>query len=93
MPMTKQGQIIVDVKNAAKNKYAWPGGYPLCVVMSDGEVICTTCAKDNLSTIAHSTAHHLRGDWQAIGVEVNWEDTSLYCAHCNNRIESAYGED
>lgn len=90
--MTPTGQIIVDVKQAAKNKCAWPGGYPLYIIMSDSEVICPSCAKDHIGTIAHATVHHLRGGWEAVGVDVNWEDDNLYCAHCNNRIESAYGE-
>lgn len=90
--MTKTGQIIVDVKQAAKNKYAWPGAYPLYIIMSDCEVICPACAKDNIGAIAHATAHHLRDGWAVVGVDVNWEDDNLYCAHCNARIESAYGE-
>jgi hypothetical protein len=88
--MTKQGEIIVSVKRAAKEKYAWPGGYPLFVVMHDCEALCCACAKRNLGQIAWATRSQLGDSWQAEGVEVNWEDGALYCAHCSQLIESAY---
>lgn len=90
--MTHQGQIIVAVKQAAKHPYAWPGGYPIYIVMSDGEALCCACAKKELGRIAHATATKDRSGWQAEGTEINWEDPHLYCCHCNEQIESAYGE-
>jgi hypothetical protein len=31
--------------------------------------------------------------WIAVRLEINYEDPDLYCAHTNERIPSAYGED
>jgi len=31
-------------------------------------------------------------DWRLVGVEINYEDTDLYCCHCGEQIESAYGD-
>jgi hypothetical protein len=31
--------------------------------------------------------------WLLVGDDVNYEDCSLYCDHCNEKIPSAYGED
>lgn len=90
--MTRQGEIIVQVKRAAKDKYAWPGGYPLYVIMHDCEAICCDCAKRNLGQIARDTASALGDSWRAETVAINWEEADLYCAHCNARIESAYAE-
>lgn len=90
--MTKQGEIIVQVKKAAKEQYAWPGGYPLFIVLSDGAALCTACAKKELGLIATATAQNYRDGWKAEGVDVNWEDADLYCDHCSTRIESAYAE-
>ena len=39
--------IVEQVKQAIREPYAWPGGYPVYVVCSDGAMLCTTCAKDN----------------------------------------------
>ena len=82
----------IELRQAIRAKYAWPGGYPLFVVMSDGEVLCIDCAKKEYKKIAYANRHNLRDCWKAEGTDVNWEDTSLYCCHCNNLIESAYGE-
>ena len=87
--MTYQGEIIVQVKRAAKEQYAWPGGYPLFVILTDG-ALCTKCAKKELGLIAQSTASRSRDGWQALGVDINWEDSELYCDHCNRLIEAAY---
>ena len=34
-----------------------------------------------------------RDQWRAMGVQINWEDTELTCAHTGERIQSAYGDD
>ncbi len=91
--MTPQGQIIVDVKRATTQPYAWPGGYPLFVILNDGAALCTDCAKKELGLIVTSTAQQLRDGWQAAGVAVNWEDVELTCDHCSQVIECAYGHE
>ncbi len=91
--MTRTGNILVTVKRAAKEKYAWPGGYPMYIVMDDGEALCCDCANKELGRIAGSTARRDQDGWAALGVDINWEDSSLFCCHCNARIESAYAED
>ena len=81
------------VKEAIRNGYAWPGGYPLYIVMADGEALSIAAAKAEFKLVAHATLFScFRASWKAAGVEVNWEDTELYCAHTNEKIESAYGE-
>ena len=74
-------------------KYAWPGGYPLFLVMKDGEPLCMDCAAKNEELILRATNDGYEEDWIAAGVDVNWEDTNLFCCNCNERIESAYGEE
>ena len=34
-----------------------------------------------------STSSHV------IAYEINYEDETMYCDHCNEKIESAYGEE
>jgi hypothetical protein len=85
--------ILSQVKDVARNKYAWPGGYPMHIVMSDGESLCADCAKSEFRLICQSTLSNIRDGWRAEGSDINWEDSDLYCAHCNNRIESAYAEE
>jgi hypothetical protein len=83
---------LASIKRALRDKYAWPGGYPLYIVMADGEALSIDAARAEWRNICHSTLHGFRDGWQAAGVDVNWEDTDLTCAHTGAAIESAYGE-
>jgi len=70
-------------KDGKLAKYAWPGGYPLAYLSGRGHVLCSECAGKRI------------GDTRDPPVDcgANWEDPSLYCEDCNERIESAYAED
>lgn len=84
---------ISEVKQFIRNPYAWPGGYPLFLLTTDGGAICKCCAKSEWPLICRSTRDNALDGWTAECVEVNWEDQFLFCDHCGNQIESAYGED
>lgn len=78
--------------------YAWPGGYPTALLMHDGESLCMKCAHDNaheiLTQIHYATQRpNASNDWLPEAHYVNYEDPDLYCANCDERIESAYAED
>jgi hypothetical protein len=86
-------KVSDEIKQAIRQKYAWPGGYPLFLVTSDGAALCVECGKKEYKQIAYSVRHNLKDGWQVEGADINWEDTELYCDHCSNPIESAYGEE
>ena len=73
--------------------YAWPGGYPLYFVASDGEALSFESVRENYAQCAR--AIHTPGcgasGWRIVGCAVNWEDNMLLCAHSGELIESAYG--
>lgn len=92
-----QIKTISDFRRAIRNgPYAWPGGYPLYFVMSDGAALSFAAAKDksNRREILHAIAHpeYRASDWRPVAFEINYEDTELYCAHTGEKIESAYGD-
>lgn len=70
------------------NGYAWPGGYPCALLMSDGEVIDAKAARENYRLIRRETGC----DWTPVDVFIHWEGESLFCAHSGREIPSAYGE-
>lgn len=70
--------------------YAWPGGYPLYYVLSDGESLCSNCMNDASNPIHVGPPND---GWSVDDCAINYEDGQLYCAHCNERIESAYAEE
>ena len=72
--------------NGKFSAYAWPGGYPVFHITEDCEELCADCANE------HGHTNGLSDDWKIIGSDINWEDTAMFCVHCNERIESAYCE-
>lgn len=87
------------LKDAIRSKYAWPGGYPLALLMGDSETVCMDCARKEYKQIARANRDRNHGgerwpdrSWTPEAVFINWEDTNLYCAHCSKHIESAYGD-
>jgi hypothetical protein len=86
---------LAKVKDAIRNKYAWPGGYPMFLVMEDGAALSIDAARECWREIvdAHLRPDYLDKQWQVAAVDINWEDSELYCAHSGAKIESAYGED
>jgi hypothetical protein len=71
--------------------FAWPGGYPLYFVCSDGEALSFDAARKNASCITNALRDPWdKSGWRVIGAEVNWEDPSLTCAHTGKPIEAAY---
>lgn len=69
--------------------YAWPGGYPMALLMEDGEVIDSKAARENYRLIRRETGR----DWTPVDVFIHWEGEPLVCAHSGRLIESAYGGD
>ncbi len=61
--------------------YAWPGGYPIFYVDKENNALHPHCASENDEYSAPLVAY-----------DVNWEDATLYCDECSQRIESAYAD-
>jgi hypothetical protein len=78
------------LKHFARNPYAWPGGYPCFAVMSNGDCLCHKCIKEEYRQIYQATKTGSNCGFS--NTQANWEDPNLYCAHCSERIESAYAE-
>ena len=81
-----------DLKVALRaGPYAWPGGYPTYFIAADGEPLCHNCVKQNFKQVVQEHNNPTRHDqFRVIGQEINHEDTHLYCAHCEQPIETAY---
>jgi hypothetical protein len=88
-------ETVKDFGNALKQgPYAWPGGYPLFFVTSDGGALAFGTAWEERANIAQAIlSNDTHGGWRVIGVDVNWEDPELMDDHAGERIESAYAED
>lgn len=89
-----RSEILQQVKSAIREPYAWPGGYPVHVVLADGAMLCKDCARTEYRQIARATRHGLRDGWRAAGSLILWETTDgpETCAHCGAVLASAYGD-
>lgn len=74
-------------------RYTSVGGYPVYLIMRDGECMCQKCAHEEKGRIHQAALEPAYGTgWEPLAVDVNWEDPYLRCCNCNERIESAYAE-
>lgn len=69
--------------------YAWPGGYEISYLVKDGGILCHQCANAELMR----TIDPDDDQFHIVDYVINYENSDLYCDHCNRRIEPAYGED
>lgn len=85
-------KTVSDLKATLRNgRYAWPGGYPLFFITSDGAALSFDTARSEFRLIADSIQSELDDGWRIIACEINYEDSSLFCEHSGAAIESAYG--
>ena len=87
-------ETISDFRRAMRHgPFAWPGGYPCYFLCADGEALSFEAAKENRRAVLEALRDRTPYDaqWRVVALDVNWEDTELYCAHTYKKIESAYG--
>lgn len=83
-----------DVKAALRSgPYAWPGGYPLYFITSDGSALSFEAVRERFRDVVADMADCRRdAQWKLEAVEPNYEDADLRCDHTGARIPSAYAE-
>jgi hypothetical protein len=83
---------VKDLKQALRKPYAWPGGYPLYFITSDGAALSFKAVRENLRSVLWSIKNGVNDGWRVQAMDINYEDNELYCDHTGEKIESAYGE-
>ena len=91
--------MIYKDEDGSFTPYAWPGGYPIFELMADGGTLCVSCANDKKNPVVcidpgvaiHSIPISDQ-QWTVVASDINWEEDDLFCDHCNEKIESAYGD-
>ena len=86
-------ETLAQLKATLRNgEYAWPGGYQMYLVMSDGEPATFKGALDNWREIVSVFMSDLRGNWRVVGCDIYFEGPPMECAITGTMIESAYGD-
>ena len=79
------------LKDAIRQHYAWPGGYEIYGITSDGALLCCDCMRKEYKLIAWSRRHECNDGWRVIALTLDCDlDEPESCAHCNKAIN---GED
>ena len=85
--MTTQSKSLRLADQLVRSPYAWPGGYPLFAVTSDGACLCSDCCSTERESIGTTTG---ADGWCVAGLSINYEDPDLSCDHCGSLVEAAY---
>ena len=88
--MTTQSRSLRLADSLARSPFSSIGCYPLFAATSDGGCLCSSCCKSERESIGTTTG---TDGWNIVAIQPNWEDPTLYCDHCSERIEPAYADD
>lgn len=69
-----------------RERYAWPGGYPLALITTDGGLLCADCVRDNFSNIAWAHRSKCGDGWRPFGMTIAEEQSDDTCDHCGTYI-------
>jgi hypothetical protein len=85
---------LADLKATLRaGEFTFPGAYPLYLIAGDGEALHFDCVRKNWREVVQAYGPNGSRDWRCVACDINYEDGSLYCAECNQHIQSAYAED
>ena len=82
---------VADLKATIRaGKYAWPGGYPMFFITSDGAALSFEAVEQEFYQVVYSIRNKIDDGWRVVGCDINYENADLVCDHTGNPIESAY---
>ena len=71
-------RAISDFRAAMRNgPYAWPGGYPMYFITSDGAALSFAAARAERRNIIEAIADNSRNGWRVVALTINYEDNSM----------------
>lgn len=66
-----------------KEKYAFPGGYELLLILDDGACLCSDCVTENYSLISSSHRSKCNDGWRPVGYDsMGNYDEPEQCQNC-----------
>ena len=75
------------------DSFAWPGGYPIVYLLVEQQGVDELCP-DCANALLFADCPPFDTEKGAIlHRDINWEDDSRYCIHCNVQLECAYPPD
>lgn len=80
---------VSDFRRAVRyGPYAWPGGYDVYGITSDGAVLCRVCMNSERRSIIDSIATNARDGWKVEALDATCNtDSEVRCDHCNTVLQ------
>lgn len=77
----------IKLRQAIRDKFAWPGGYEIYGITSDGACLCCDCMRSEYRQVARAIREHSHDGWRvdAVDCAANLDEPET-CAHCNKTI-------
>ena len=78
-------QTVSDFRRAVRfGPFAWPGGYDIMFLTSDGGTLCNACVNAERRNIADSIATKCNDGWRVTAAFSTADcDEMQVCDHCN----------
>jgi len=82
---------ITDLKAMLRHgEYAFPGGYKMAFVTSDGATICFDCVIKEIKNVMWSMRNNCDDGWKVIACDILYNgEEDVYCDHCGENIINA----
>ena len=85
---------FAEIRNGAQMRaslragsHAFPGGYAIAYVTSDGSLLCPQCVRRELRNITQAIRSHANDGWRVVGCAVECDtDSTECCEHCNRIV-------
>lgn len=86
LPLTTEGSR--KLRQLIRQQFAWPGGYEIFFVTSDGGVLCGACARSNYREIAAERRMKVsHGGWMILFADTTEDlSESCICDHCRREL-------
>lgn len=83
-------ELLATIRNG---EYAWPGGYQMAFITSDGALLCFDCVKKELRSVIWSIRNKVSDGWRVTGCDIFYDgEQEEWCDHCGKCIAEAPGE-
>jgi hypothetical protein len=67
--------------------YAWPGGYSIAYITSDGAILSPETVRDNLYSVIWSIKNNCDDGWKVVGTILDCEtDEEMICSYSGMAI-------
>ncbi|MBB5357553.1 hypothetical protein HDE76_000735 [Rhodanobacter sp. ANJX3] len=94
MEALQHGHPMAAARMVRRERYAWPGGYALALVTTDGGVLCPDCVRDQWASVSWSHRVGCSDGFRPAAVTAECDtDEGVTCDHCSRVIFEGFSDE